>query len=197
MPLFLNTAIPQVLWANLPAASTSTDKVFLVTDVAVGGTLFKSNGTVWLPVGGSVVIAKSGVASAVTGTTALTALATIAIPAAIMGTTGQLRITTLWSAAANNANAKTGFVKLDTALYQSIALASNLSSQALVHIRNRNSASSQVGWISTTTAFGLSGTGVTTSTVDTSVAKNIVIQGQLGNSGDTLTLESYTVELMR
>ena len=103
----------------------------------------------------------------------------------------------LWSAGANNANVKTGFVKLDTALYQSVALASNLSSQALVHIRNRNNAASQVGWITSTTAFGVSSTGVTTSTIDTSVAKNIVIQGQLANSGDTLTLESYTVELMR
>jgi hypothetical protein len=195
--MYFQGQYPQILYANLPAAASNTNKVFLVTDLARGGTLFRSDGTNWLSLGGSVLLGSSAVPSSVTGTTAATTLATIAIPAALMGLNGQLKITTLWSAAANNANAKTGFVKLDTTLYQSIALASNLSSQALVHIRNRNSASSQVGWIGTTTAFGLSATGVTTSTVDTSIAKNIVIQGQLANSGDTLTLESYTVELMR
>ena len=63
-------------------------------------------------------------------------------------------------------------------------------------ICNRNSASSQVCW--RTTQVGGLGSGVsasTTAAIDTSVAQDLIFYGQLANSSETITLESWLVEL--
>lgn len=198
MPLYLNAVTPQVLWANLPAASANTNKVFLVTDIGRGGSLWRSDGASWLPVGGSVVITESGVASSVTGTTSITTLATITIPAGVMGTNGQLRITTLWSVNANSANGKSGYVVFGATTYSTLTLTSTLSCQVQHIIRNRGVANSQVGFTSSgSQIFQTSTSAVVTSTEDTATAKTILLQGRVLTTTDTTTLESYTVELIR
>lgn len=191
-----NPLISEYTWANKPAVAP-LGQIICISNVARGGSLWRGNGTNWLPVGGSVVLAESAVASSVTSTTALTTLASITIPAGIMGTDGQLRITTLWSTGANNANVKTAYIKFDTNSLQSFNLASVLAAQSLAYTRNRGSASSQINWVNSITPFTTTAAALLTSTVDTSTDKNILLQAHLANSSDTVTLEAYSVELMR
>jgi len=137
-------------------------------------------------------LSQSAVASAVTGTTTKTALATIAIPAGAIGPNGSVHVTMLWSMT-NNANNKTFNVELDGTIFYGITFANQSSLQAISIIRNRNSESSQVGFTNATT--GLGAATLVTAAIDTSVAKNLTISGTLANSADTITLEGYTVEI--
>lgn len=145
------------------------------------------------------VLAQSAVAVPVTGTTAETVMATIPIPAGAMGPNGAIRVTTVYSVGANNANNKFADVRFGGTggtLYWAANLANSLSQRNQLVIQNRNSQSSQVGGV----AFGALGTpqatGVTTSAVDTSAAVDLVISGANANAGDTITLESYIVEVL-
>jgi len=146
------------------------------------------------------VIAHSAVAVPLTGTTAETALATISIPAAAMGANGLLRVTTDWSHT-NNANGKSCRVRLGGlagTAFMAVVETTGLAFSAQKTICNRGAFNSQV----TNQAVGATGpfaagaaSAHLTAAVDMSVAKDLVISGELGNSGDTLTLEQYTVEL--
>ncbi|CAN5578582.1 hypothetical protein BH10PSE14_BH10PSE14_06870 [soil metagenome] len=144
----------------------------------------------------STVPCKSGVSASVTGTTTETTLATCTIPANAIGPNGQVEIQTLWSAT-NSANTKTFRAKFGGTAYYAAPLSTVTSLAAITRITNRNSASSQVGMASNTTAgFGQNnGTGVTTSAVDTTASVNIDFTAQLTNTGETITLESYLVRV--
>jgi len=141
------------------------------------------------------VLAASAVAAAHTGDTLETPLATIAIPAGAMGPNGQLRVTTQWSYT-NSANGKTLRVRFGGGAgtsYLAQAVAATASAQFQNRIGNRGAANSQVG--NSNTAFGTTTAGVVTSAVDTSAGVNLVITGQVANTAETVTLESYLVEL--
>ena len=191
-----NVGIAEYTWATKPATASS-GKIICISDIARGGSLWRGNGTNWLPLGGHVVLAEGAVASSVTGTTALTTLESITILAGIMGSNGQLRITTLWSAGAKNANVKTAYIKFGTNSLQSFALTSVLSAQSLAYTRNRGSAANQINWVNSITPFMTTSGVLPTSAIDTSVEKNILLQAQLADSSDTVTLEAYSVELIR
>ena len=63
-------------------------------------------------------------------------------------------------------------------------------------IANRNATNSQVGSASDSGGFGTSTNAVVTSSEDTTANVAITITGQLATSTETITLESYLVELM-
>ena len=116
-----------------------------------------------------------------------------------MGANGILRIWPFWSFT-NNANVKTARVRLGGIGGTQIlnAVGANLGSiQQLQLLRNRNSQSSQVGIPAALGNLfnGTSGAPLT-ATVDTSVAQDLVFTGQLASGADTLTLESYLVEIL-
>lgn len=143
------------------------------------------------------VIGASAVAVPLTGTTSETVLATIAIPAGAMGPNGQIRVTTLWSPT-NNANNKTMAVRLgglSGTLFQQAVQANVTHQQNHCRFGNRNSASSQVGASLLGFGWNANTSAVVTATVNTANAQDLVITGTLASSGDTLTLESYLVEL--
>jgi hypothetical protein len=149
---------------------------------------------------GAQVLAKSAVAASCPADTTEDILATIPIPAGAMGANGFIRVSTRWSMT-NNANVKTLFVRFSGAAgtaYLNTAISSVGEAFYLVDIANRNSASSQVGG-----TFGVAGASAVkgsatavTSAENTALATSIVISGQKATAGDTLTLESYLVELM-
>lgn len=147
-----------------------------------------------------LVLAKSAVAVSTPASTTEEVLATITIPAGIIGDNGQLRVYTLWSST-SSANTKTPRVRFggtSGTAFLSATLTTSATTQVMTLIRNRSSASSQVGNVATVTAsFGVSSGSITTATVDTSVATTLVITGQKAVSGETLTLESYTVEVIK
>ena len=140
------------------------------------------------------IIAHSGVAAPLTGTVAKTTLATI--PISGLGINGELEIWTLWSWT-SSANNKTPRIELGGTAFFNPTLTTNQSGQGVTIIRNRGAANSQIGFASAagTLGTGASGNAVVTGAVDTSTSQDLIISGQLANSGETLTLEGYTVKL--
>ncbi len=147
---------------------------------------------------GFKVLAQSSVAVSCPADTTEDVLATITVPANSMGPNGRIRVTTIWTTtnSANNKTCRTRFGGASGTQYQTSVIT---TSAVLVDIRelgNRNAANSQVGsTVFTTGGLGTSGTGVTTSAVDTTADTTVVITGQKATAGEVLILESYCVEL--
>jgi hypothetical protein len=145
------------------------------------------------------LLCSSASAATVTGILTETTLATCSVPAGAMGATGGVQIRTSWTVT-NSANSKTlraRFGGVSGAAYQAMAVTSSVAVSDLKVIRNRNSATSQVGSFSAAGfGYGAGSAPLTTSTVDTNAAVDIVISGQLANTGESITLESYEVWLL-
>ena len=136
----------------------------------------------------------AGAASSVTGTTTETTLATMTIPANAMGPNGQIEIIPLWSFT-NSANTKTMRVKFGGTAFYTQTTTTTAVTQALIRITNRNSASSQVGAPGVNAGVGNFTAAVITSAENTASPVTLTITGQLTNTGETITLESYLVRV--
>lgn len=148
-----------------------------------------------------VTLAKSGAAVSAPADTTEDILATIIIPASAMGANGFLRITTLWTftSSGNNKTPRIRFSGASGTIYMNPVLTTSVGLYQQTMIANRNATNSQVGFASAGTAggWGLSSASANvTSAVDTTAATSVVITGQKASAGETLTLESYLVELL-
>jgi hypothetical protein len=142
------------------------------------------------------VLGRSAVAASVTGTTALTTLATVTVPANALGARGMIRITSVWSFT-NNANNKTLVIVFGATNYMAAVATTQQSVRAHTEIANRNATNSQMGGASVVASFGLGGAAIVTSAADTTAAQNIDFKAQLAVGTDTATLEGYLVEILR
>lgn len=143
-----------------------------------------------------IILAQSAIAASVTGTLVETVLATINIPGGIMGANGAIRVIPIWSYP-SSANNKTLRVKFGATAFYDVVVTANVSAQALIVIRNRNSQASQVGFAPQSgTGVGGSTSPIVTAALDTSVDQYITITGQLALAGENITLEGYTVEVL-
>lgn len=145
------------------------------------------------------VLAASAVAASNTGNTTETTLATVAIPAGALGPNGVLRVTATWSYT-NSANTKTprfrlGGISGTVMCAPAVTASGSLIIQRTIHNRNAQNSQVTLGSANSNTFVASSGALLATS-VDTSVAQDLVLTGQLANSGETITLEAYLVELM-
>jgi hypothetical protein len=146
------------------------------------------------PERGWQILSQSSVAVSVTGTTTETNLVTITVPANRMGANGRLRITAHWSYT-NSANNKIQRIRFaGTQLFASTQTTTT-QQKVISEIGNRNSLSSQVTGVGGTVDGLGAGTALVTTTHDTASNQNITLTGQLANAGETITLESYVVEL--
>ena len=143
------------------------------------------------------ILGASAVPASNAADTAELALATVNIPAGAMGLNGRLRIETSWTFT-NSSNNKTLKIRFGgiggTALFSTVRTTSDNHFE-IRSIANRNSASSQVSQGAGSNFGGFTG-GLSTATIDTSAATTLVITGQKATAGETLTLESYMVELI-
>lgn len=154
-------------------------------------------GKIITPFPGFILLDESNVAANLTGTLTETIIATTTLP--ILQANDVLRIETLWSTPGGNANNKTMRIRLGGiggTQYLNLVNTTQLTFWEIRTIANRNSLSSQVGR-STGAGMGNSSGAAVTSAVDTSVSTTLVFTGQLANTGDTITLERYLVELLR
>lgn len=150
------------------------------------------------------VLGQSGVASSLAAPahTNETVLATITIAAGTMGANDSLRLTSVWTVS-NNANTKRLRARIGgiggTAYFDTgAAITSQASYVDLARtIHNRNSVSSQVSRGGSSTGAGQTSQAVITGTVNMANAQDLVFTAQLGTGTDTITLESYCVELIR
>lgn len=145
------------------------------------------------------VLAASAAAASITGTLTETALATVTIPAGAMGANGAIRVTSVWATPGGSANSKTVRTRFGGAAgtqVMAIGVTTSLSiSEAGRIVQNRNSVSSQVCRNSGSPGSGGSSAAPTTAAVNTAAAVDLVFSGQLANIGETITLESYLVEI--
>lgn len=146
------------------------------------------------------VLYSSAVAVAAPADLVENALATITVPAGAIGPNGQIRIRALISYT-NNANSKTLRIRLGgiagTVLATEAGVTTQLSSEFIGAIANRNAANSQIGRVD---AFRGTGAAtvypIVTSAVDTAVSTTIVITGEKTVATDAITLESVLVEVI-
>jgi hypothetical protein len=147
-------------------------------------------------IAGSYTIASGGAKVSLTGSTTLTTLATVTIPANALLANGRIEIF-IDGSASGSGGTRTFSVALGGS---SLAWAGLSSSSTVLNgfmsIANRNATNAQ-RW----TAFGSTGNNnfsnvSTTSALDTTGALTLLIQGQLGSSADTMNLESYRVMLL-
>lgn len=126
------------------------------------------------------------------------ALATIALPAGLIGANGHVKVTASWSVTTSG-NIKTLRLRLGglsgTALY-AIVPTTNITTQVLCHIWALNSQSAQsTGFTSTATSpYGASAAGIVTGAINLANAQDLVLSGQCANAADTVTLNQYLVE---
>lgn len=145
------------------------------------------------------VLAASGVAVSTTGNVVENILATVTIPANSLGANGIIRIFTIWTHT-NSANAKTCRVRLGDiggAIYDQQVLTTTLTTRSMRWIMNRNATNSQIGGFPTGIAFATSSVAIVTSSIDTTAPTELVFTGQNSVGSETITLESYFVEIMK
>lgn len=154
-----------------------------------GGSLGFSGAGVGLKTPG--LLAQSGVPSSVTGTTTETVLATIAIPAGIVGPNGRIRVTMGWSSAASTSH--TLRARLAGTAMMTVA-SSSISYVLQNDIVNQNSQQSQVA-----IPIGVISSGATaqvTAAADMTQPQSLTITAQPGATTETVTLYWYSVEIL-
>ena len=193
-------------WATKPsAASVPAGRIIFITDVGgwngttYAGSYWYSDGTLWHPVSGSVILARSSTQVTAPGDTAENTLYTYSIAAGLMGPTDSLRITTRWTYN-NNANSKMTRIRI-----AATELAGNIGANAYAGynqavITNR-AINSQLAAITTyvNTAVSLHSAindPMRTGAVDMTAAQNLTITAQKATGGDTMALESVLIELL-
>jgi hypothetical protein len=73
----------------------------------------------------------------------------------------------------------------------------NLSSVILVTINNRGTTASQLGSNNVSGGVGSAGAALSTAAIETSVGSDVILTGSLANGSDSITLEFYSVILLR
>ena len=177
----LNPLISEYTWANKPSVAP-LGQIICVTDVGENGILCRGDGAKFIRLN-QVNFYSSASSLAVTGTTAETTLLTTSIPAGFINKRGRLNVLGLMLLT-NNANSKTLKVKFGG---QTLATVTSTSQAALgfsTWLLNLNSETSQKN-----------GNAVSF-TIDTTIANDFVITGQLANAGDTVTLTAVSMEII-
>lgn len=182
--------------SGVPASAqpAATDITGLAT-VATSGSAFDV-------LHGLMIVGQSAVASSTTGSTTETALGSIKVPGNLMGPNGCGRVVTTWTYTAST-NTKTWRTRIGAAndltgtviFTNNTAVGTNVTARFENQFCNRNATNSQLA--NGISGFGASAVANVATTVDTTQDSYIVITGQNGNSGETITLESYQVLVTR
>ena len=170
--------------------------VSIATGVSALDILNPSTAAAVVGAAGAAVAKMSAVPASLTGSTAETTLASIAIPA--LGPNDAVRATLNWTFT-SSVNLKSMFVKINGATFaqNSTSTSGHTASRMEVMVMNRNNTASQLGSIF---GFGYTaGAAVTflNPAVETSGDNTITIRAQLASSGETITLEGYAIEVVR
>lgn len=177
----LNPLISEYTWADKPSVAP-LGQIICVTDIGENGILCRGNGTKWIRMH-QVNFYNLATPVALTGTTSETTMLTVSIPASLMNKRGRANVIGLLSLT-NNANTKTVRVKVGGQLVASITSTNQNLLGFSAWLLNLNSETSQKN-----------GSAVSF-TVDTTIANDLVITGQLANAGDTVTLTTFSMEII-
>ena len=179
-------------WADKPATAP-LGQIICITDVGENGSLWRGNGTKWVRLNPIKIFSLSAPFSLTVSTSVVT-LATITIPAGLLGANGKLKIYPLW-ATTNNANVKTLRLNLGGVVCSTMVSQNVPNNSGLVIIRNTNNEAAQKCSSGLVAGIGPSYGSIAVLTIDTTAATTVTITGQLAVGTDTLTLEDLFVEL--
>lgn len=143
----------------------------------------------------SYVLRQSGVQVPLTGSTSETTLATVTVPGKSMGANGRLRVTLLFEHT-NNGNNKTLRLKFGATTVVTKTVTTNVGHRIQIEIINRNSVSAQMTNNASTGGFGDAAFAHAGSSINTASDVTMLITGQLADGADSMSLESYLVEVM-
>ena len=188
----VSSGISEYTWANKPSVAP-LGQVICITDVGENGSLWRGDGTKWVRLNPIKIFSLSVPVS--TSSTSVVTLATITIPAGLLGANGKLKIYPLWSTT-NNANVKTLRAVFSGSVCTTMTSQSVPNNSGLVIIRNTNNEAAQKCSSGLVAGIGASSGSIAAPTVDTSAATTLVISGQLAVGTDTLTLEDLFVEVV-
>lgn len=196
--------VEQVTWAARPSAVTrGVGAQIIITDIGGVGarSVFYSTGTVWKPLGGSVVIANAApTAASVTGAIVETEVARIQIPAGLMGLNDSIEIFHTWNLT-NNANAKGYSIRfggtsgLAGALYFNGSTVSNVVARSRSNIFAQGATDSQSSNFSTSFNTDSSGSAAVTSANDMTAQHDIVFTASAASAADVVSLRNYRIVL--
>jgi len=188
-----NPLISEYTWANKPSVAP-LGQIICVTDVGENGSLWRGNGTKWVRLNPIKIFSLSAPFSLTNSTSSVT-LATITIPAGLLGANGKLKIYPLW-ATTNNVNQKTLRAIFSGSTCSTMTSLSVPNNSGLVIIRNTNSESVQKCSSGLVAGIGSSLGSIAVLTIDTTAATTLVITGQLAVGTDSMTLEDLFVEVV-
>lgn len=145
-----------------------------------------------------IILAQSAIAVTSPADATEDVFAWLAIQGGLMGIAGALRLTTLWSMtnSANNKTLRARFGGLAGADFFGNVIANQATLHHQLFIRNRGAANSQVGPPPSQGSYAVGTAAVIVSAVNTALDTSLVITGQKATAGETLTLESYLLELI-
>lgn len=147
---------------------------------------------------GIYILGCSGVASSVSSGTAEVQLASIDVPANLLGANGKIRVTTLWTYT-NSVNNKILRVRLGGSggsAYLAATVTTTASMQAQTIIANNNATNVQKGFNGNTASFATTSNALVTGAVDTTAATTLYMSGQPASGGEVITLEGYVIEII-
>jgi hypothetical protein len=139
------------------------------------------------------ILDRSFVAVNSTNTTSEETLATIVLPAGVLGLHGYVEVEAFW-AQTNNANAKTGKVYFGATAISTQTLTSLALGKQVAKCGNRGSAASQFSEATNTSAAAVV-QAASTAAIDTTNRVAITITSTKGTGTDTVTLEGYVVRV--
>ena len=149
---------------------------------------------------GEVILAQSGAASSVTGTTAETVLFSCVVPPTLLGPNSRIEIRPSWNFT-NSANNKVIAVKVGlslgaaTTLYARTRTTVSAESPLIVQ-QLRGTLNSQTRPYSGTSTYSTSiSAAPETGAIDYSLGQTIYITGALASAGETITLESVQIKV--
>jgi len=177
----LNPLISEYTWANKPSVAP-LGQIICVTDVGENGILCRGDGAKWIRMH-PVNLYNLATPVVLTGTTSETTMLTVSIPASLMNKRGRANVIVLFSLT-NNANAKTVKVKVGGATFITFTSTNQNLLGLSGWLLNLNSETSQKS--NSAASF----------TIDTTIANDLVITGQLANAGDTVTLTAVSLEVI-
>ena len=177
----LNPLISEYTWANKPSVAP-LGQIICVTDIGENGILCRGDGAKWIRMHPTILY-NLATPIVLTGIAAETTLLTVSIPASLMNKRGRANVIVLLSLT-NNANNKTVRVKIGG---QTVVATTSTNQSVLGFsgwLLNLNSETSQ----KTASAVSF--------TIDTTIANDFAITGQLAYPGDSVTLTAVSLEII-
>ena len=185
-------------WAGKPSAAAYSGAEITITDVGVGGSRWRSNGTRWVNmhtiVLGTLPAPVTQLASVSTAESA--AVWTLTVKGGVMDVNSMIQALPL-ATCNNSATNKTLRIKAAGTSIGTFVQTTVVAEQPLVLFRNINSAAVQKTFTGNASATGSISTAPAGTTVNTAADWDLTVTLQAANStnGDTITLDAMTVIL--